>query len=92
MRVVSDYDRICRDNLEEYGKGTRHLSFLERLYSERTHFIFELLQNAEDAHAMRVNSELRADRLEVWHDGRLFNEKDVRGVCSASERETRKTI
>jgi hypothetical protein len=46
--MASDYETICRDNLVEYGNGTRHLSFLERLYSERTHFIFELLQNAED--------------------------------------------
>jgi hypothetical protein len=39
--MPSDYAKICSDNLEEYGKGTRHLSFLDRLYSERTHFIFE---------------------------------------------------
>jgi hypothetical protein len=84
--MTSDYDRICRDNLEEYGKGTRHLSFLERLYSERTHFIFELLQNAEDAGATRVKFDLKSDRLEVWHDGsRLFDEKDVRGVCGIGE-------
>lgn len=83
--MPSDYAKICGDNLEEYGKGTRHLTFLERLYSERTHFIFELLQNAEDAHATRVKFDLKTDRLEVWHDGRLFNEKDVRGVCGIAE-------
>lgn len=83
--MPSDYEQICRDNLEEYGKGTRHLSFLERLYSERTHFIFELLQNAEDAHATRVQFDLQPDRLAVRHDGRLFNEKDVRGVCGIAE-------
>ncbi len=80
-----DYEQICRDNIEEYGKGTRHLAFLERLYSERTHFIFELLQNAEDAHATRVRFDLRPDRLEVWHNGRLFDERDVRGVCGIAE-------
>ncbi len=80
-----DYAKICRENLDEYGKGTRHLAFLSRLYSERTHFIFELLQNAEDAHATRVKFDLKTDRLEVWHDGRLFNEKDVRGVCGIAE-------
>jgi hypothetical protein len=83
--MASDYERICGDNLEEYGKGTRHLSFLERLYSERTHFIFELLQNAEDAGATRVKFDLKPDRLEVWHDGRPFDEKDVRGVCGIGE-------
>ena len=80
-----DYEQICRDNLKEYGEGTRHLAFLERLYSERTHFIFELLQNAEDAHATQVRFDLRADRLEVWHDGRRFDEKDVRGISGIGD-------
>lgn len=83
--MPSDYERICSENLEEYGRGTRHLAFLERLYSERTHFIFELLQNAEDAHATRVRFNLQPDRLEVWHDGRLFDERDVRGICGIAE-------
>lgn len=83
--MASDYERICSDNLVEYGKGTRHLSFLERLYSERTHFIFELLQNAEDARATRVRFVLTANRLTVWHDGRPFDERDVRGVCGIAE-------
>ena len=46
-----DYNKIRDDNMREYGQGTRHLSFLGRLYTDRTHFIFELLQNAEDAGA-----------------------------------------
>ena len=41
--MPSDYDRIRADNILEYGQGTRHLSFLGRLYTDRTHFIFELL-------------------------------------------------
>ena len=45
--MPSDYDKIRADNILEYGQGTRHLSFLGRLYTDRTHFIFELLQNAE---------------------------------------------
>jgi hypothetical protein len=83
--VGSNYDQIRAENIIEYGQGTRHLGFLERLYSDRTHFIFELLQNAEDAQASRVSFELFADRLEVRHDGRPFNEKDVRGICGVAE-------
>ncbi len=52
--MPSDYDRIRADNILEYGQGTRHLSFLGRLYTDRTHFVFELLQNAEDAGASRI--------------------------------------
>ena len=43
--MTSDYARILQDNVREYGEGTRHLDFLQRLYADRTHFIFELLQN-----------------------------------------------
>lgn len=83
--MAIDYDQIRLDNIEEYGKGTRHLAFFERLYSDGTHFIFELLQNAEDAKATRLEFALFDDRLEVRHDGRHFTEKDVRGVCGVGE-------
>jgi hypothetical protein len=83
--MASDYDRIRADNLKEYGEGTRHLEFFGRLYSDKTHFLFELLQNAEDAGAKAVEFELLKDRLEVRHDGRPFNEADVRGICGVGE-------
>jgi hypothetical protein len=83
--MPSDYDSIRSDNIREYGEGTRHLSFLGRLYTDRTHFIFEFLQNAEDAGAVKILFELFEDRLEVKHDGRPFNELDVRGVCGVGE-------
>ena len=83
--MPTDYDRIREDNIREYGQGTRHLSFLGRLYTDRTHFVFELLQNAEDAGATRILFRLFHNRLEVTHDGRAFNEADVRGVCGVGE-------
>ena len=83
--MSSDYEKIREDNIRQYGEGTRHLAFLGRLYTDRTHFIFELLQNAEDAGASRILFSLFNDRLEVTHDGRPFNERDVRGVCGVGE-------
>jgi len=83
--MSSDYEQIRRDNIREYGEGTKHLAFLGRLYSQRTHFIFELLQNAEDAGASKVVFQVFADRLEVRHDGRIFTELDVRGICGVGE-------
>lgn len=83
--MPSDYDRIRADNIREYGEGTRHLSFLGRLYTDRTHFVFELLQNAEDAGASRALFQLSDLHLKVLHDGRPFNEKDVRGICGVGE-------
>ena len=83
--MATDYDKIRENNIREYGEGTRHLSFLGRLYTDRTHFVFELLQNAEDAGATSILFSLFADRLEVTHDGRPFNELDVKGVCGVGE-------
>uniref|UniRef100_A0A7V4G6H8 Sacsin/Nov domain-containing protein n=1 Tax=Desulfobacca acetoxidans TaxID=60893 RepID=A0A7V4G6H8_9BACT len=83
--MASNYQRILRDNLREYGEGTRHLEFFGRLYSDKTHFIYELLQNAEDAGATRVSFFLSSGDLKMKHDGRLFNEQDVRGVCGVGE-------
>lgn len=83
--MPSNYDKIRKDNIREYGKGVRHLSFLGRLYTDRTHFIFELLQNAEDAGATRILFDLSEEMLEVKHNGRSFSEPDVRGVCGVGE-------
>jgi len=83
--MSSDYEAIRKTNIKGYGEYDHHLSFLGQLYSERTHFIFELLQNAEDARASKVLFHLFEDRLEVMHDGRLFDVDDVKGVCGVGE-------
>lgn len=63
-------------------------------YTERTHFIFELLQNAEDALERRssqwtgsrtIKFCLINDKLIVSHFGDPFNEKDVLGICSIGQ-------
>jgi hypothetical protein len=79
--VAADYEKIREENIARYGWDTAVLDLLGQLYSERTHFIFELIQNAEDAGATELAFELFADRLELRHDGRPFTEADVRGVC-----------
>lgn len=83
--MPSDYERILEQNLHEYGHGDRHLKLLGELYPQRTHFILELIQNAEDAKAKRLEFRVFDDRLEVVHDGRLFDERDVRGVCGVGD-------
>src|SRR6266571_8569550 len=79
--VPADYDKIRAENITRYGTDTAVLDLLGQLYSDRTHFIFELIQNAEDAAATELAFELFDDRLEVRHDGRPFTEADVRAIC-----------
>ena len=83
--MPSDYDQIREDNSPGHERISRALSLLSRLYTDRTHFIFELLQNAEDTRATRVLFHLFENKLEVFHDGRGFCEKDVRAICGVGE-------
>ena len=83
--MSADYEKIRDENIARYGWDTAVLDLLGQLYSERTHFIFELIQNAEDAGATELTFELFDDRLEVAHDGRPFTEADVRGICGVGQ-------
>ena len=83
--MPADYQRIREENIARYGWDTAVLDLLGQLYSERTHFIFELIQNAEDAGATELAFDLFKDRLELRHDGRPFTEADVRGVCGVGQ-------
>ena len=83
--MSADYAKIRDENIARYGWDTAVLDLLGQLYSERTHFIFELIQNAEDAGATALAFDLHADRLEVRHDGRPFTEADVRALCGVGK-------
>jgi len=83
--MAADYGKIREENIARYGWDTAVLDLLGQLYSERTHFIFELIQNAEDAGATELAFELFSDRLELRHDGRPFTEADVRALCGVGQ-------
>jgi hypothetical protein len=80
--MPSDYEVIRAEHLPRYGWDLGNFGDLfVDLYADRTHFLLELLQNAQDARATRVRFDLHPDRLEVRHDGRDFTEADVIGIC-----------
>lgn len=56
---------------------------LTELYPDNAHFIYELLQNAEDTRAPNVRFTLTERNVEFEHDGdRLFLLKDVESITS----------
>ncbi len=58
-------------------------SLLTDLYPDNAHFIYELLQNAEDPCATVVRFGLSDSAVEFEHDGeRLFTPKDVESITS----------
>ena len=93
--MALDYEKIRRDKKGEYGtKVGNYGRLIANLYSDRTHFILELLQNAEDALRDRgsgwqgsraVSFHLTKDELRLDHFGRPFDEADVRGICEIGE-------
>jgi hypothetical protein len=64
-------------------RGVRNL--LTQLYPDNAHFIYELLQNAEDAEATEVIFDLQPDRLLFKHDGRPFTIADVESILSIGD-------
>ena len=93
--MASDYEEIRSDNIKRYGTDIGRIGpmLLANRYDERTHFIFELLQNAEDALARllklgssrAVSFYLEPNSLRVSHYGDPFTEKDVRSICGIDE-------
>ena len=57
-----------------------NLDLFDDFYPDKAHFIYELLQNAEDAEATEVNFRLTSTRLMFEHNGRPFDDKDVRAI------------
>ena len=89
--MAVDYPRLRDENERRYGTdiGEYGPTLLANRYGDRTHFIYELLQNAEDALAKRngwngqrsVHFNLSEHELRVSHFGKPFDENDVRGIC-----------
>ena len=59
---------------------------LTDLYPDKAHFIYELLQNAEDAQASEVRFILKEDGVEFEHNGnRLFLTEDVDSITNIGD-------
>ena len=65
----------------DFEEGIRRL--LTNLYPDNAHFIYELLQNAEDVKATEVRFILKEDGIEFEHNGsQLFTLDDVKYITS----------
>ena len=69
----------CRNNNDNSHK------MIAELYSGPSHFIYELLQNADDAKASKVIFELTSKNLKITHNGkRLFEFDDVESITAVN--------
>jgi hypothetical protein len=58
---------------------------VEDLYPDQAHFIYELLQNAQDTGATNVAFRLKRDGLTFEHDGRPFSAGDIYAITDIGE-------
>lgn len=84
MKKWFDDLRQVNDGLLRAARKARAEQWLRRSavekYAEPTHFIFELLQNADDQEAKRVRFKLFPDRAEFYHWGKPFRRDDVERI------------
>ena len=74
-------NELKEQNMFEGIKNT-----LTKLYTSSGHFIFELLQNAEDVFATSVNFKLESDKLIFEHNGtRQFDINDIDSITSIGD-------
>ena len=76
-------DRAELASVLKKHRGIRKI--VEDLYPDNAHFIYELLQNAEDTHATQVNFELKRDALLFRHNGHPFYEDNVYAITDIGE-------
>ena len=81
-----NYQAIFDKNKHDWFAMTEEPQKYEALlaghYSDSNHFVYELLQNAEDTRASKVVIEYYCNKLVFYHNGKPFDEDDVRGVSS----------
>ena len=77
-------DKILQ-NQDRDGMLRRSLERIIQLYTDKSHFVYELLQNAEDAEATEIRFVQYPDRLEVMHDGKSFTTENLQGLCDIGQ-------
>ena len=77
-------DKILQ-NQDRDGMLRRSLERIIQLYTDKSHFVYELLQNAEDAGATGIRFVQYSDRLEVMHDGKSFTTENLQGLCDIGQ-------
>lgn len=82
--IENDFEKLI-ERRKKWVDATQENEFeikdiLSGLYDDPSHFVYEILQNAEDVKAKTVCFNLSSDKLEIWHDGKDFIYENVDGI------------
>lgn len=85
MTFIDDVRKDHEDLARALKKHQGIRRIVEDLYPDSAHFIYELLQNAEDTGARNAHFFLEAEKLAFEHDGRPFSEGDIKAITDIGE-------
>ena len=74
------YNAITEYNEAQLGQDTASRKTQISMYSDPTHFVYEILQNADDYGATEVVFKLSKNELQIEHDGTPFTEENVKAI------------
>ena len=90
--MPSDYKAITKYNEEQLGRDTASRKTQISMYSDSTHFVYEILQNADDYGAKEVFFKLSEKELWIEHDGKPFTEKNVKAITYFGQSTSREDL
>ncbi|MEA1884289.1 MAG: hypothetical protein U9N62_07215, partial [Thermotogota bacterium] len=81
---LSELTKRRREHVKSCEKNNdRSHQIIAGLYSDPSRFVYEILQNADDAEASRVQFSLTNDKLEITHNGKKeFDYQDVESITT----------
>ena len=90
--MPSNYQAITKHNEEQLGRDTASRKTQISMYSDSTHFIYEILQNADDYGAKEVFFKLSETELWIEHDGEPFTEENVKAITYFGQSTSREDL
>jgi hypothetical protein len=78
--MPTDYRAISAYNEEMLGKDRASRMSQVSMYADTAHFVYEILQNADDAGATEIVFEVSEGRLVIEHNGTPFTGDDVKAI------------
>ena len=78
--MPSNYKAITEYNEDQLGKDTSSRKTQVSMYSDPTHFVYEILQNADDYGATEVLFKISKNEVVIEHNGVPFKEENVKAI------------
>ena len=70
--MPSDYEQIASE-IKPEEVAANAIETLSQLYADRTHFLYELVQNADDVNSPSLAFRVDDGSITAWNKGRTFN-------------------